>query len=299
MSTNVKFRGTYTALITPFSDDKERSIDFNALENLIEWQLDNGVSGFVALGTTAESATLSGAEKVEVIKKVMQFARKRVPIIVGTGSNCTKTSIEQTKLAKELGADGALVVSPYYNKPTQEGLFQHFSAVASEGGLPVILYNIPGRTGVEIATETFARLAKVPNIEGVKEASGSSGKLMEIAEVAAPTWSILAGDDNVTYLVMAIGGSGVISASANAIPKEMSSIVTNAVEDRWVESKAAQVKSLPMIRSLFIETNPAPAKAALKLRGIIASDALRLPLVTVKETTRAALKDGLKGLGYV
>ena len=286
------FHGTLTALITPFKPavGAEPEIDFDALTDLVEWQLSCGINGFVVLGTTGESATLSHHEKIAVFKHVVQITKKRVPLIAGTGTNCTQSSIELTREAKELGYDGALVVAPYYNKPTQEGLYQHFCAVAHYGGLPVVIYNIPGRTSIDISAETFGRLSKHSEFVGVKEASGSSGKLMEIAEAVQGRIHLYAGDCNVTYLVMCAGGRGVISASANVIPKEMLAVTSSFEAGRKDDSFRAQIAALPKIKALFAETNPAPAKAVLAMSGKIESDTLRLPLVTVKQETREMLK---------
>lgn len=289
------FKGTLTALITPFRPEPRDNpaVDYDTLTKLVEWQIQSGVQGLVPCGTTAESVTLTHDEKISVIKRVMEVTKKRVPIIVGTGTNCTRDSVALSREVKELGADGVLVVSPYYNKPTQEGLYQHFKTVAEQGGLPVVLYNIPGRTAVEILPETFGRLAKVPGIVAVKEATGSAGRIMDIVEYTDGKLAMFAGDDNITYLVMSVGGQGVISASANVIPKEMIAITEHALNNRWKESLQAQVAALPAIRALFTETNPAPAKAALQMMGKIPHETLRLPLVSVKDETRAILKKAL------
>lgn len=286
-------KGCITALVTPFKAGK---VDEDSLAALIEWQLASGVNGFVVLGTTAETATLSEEEKLLVLKRVKDLTKGRVPLIAGTGTNCTKHTIENTRLAKELGYDAALVVSPYYNKPTQAGLFEHFSAVAKDGGLPIIIYNIPGRTAVDISAETFAKLSTNSTFIGVKEASGSAGKLMDIVEATEGRMPLYAGDCNLTYLCLALGGNGVISASANAIPREMTDITDLYFKGDRQGSLNAQIKTLPAIRAMFIETNPAPAKAALKFLGKIADDELRLPLVRVKPETRALMERVLKEL---
>jgi 4-hydroxy-tetrahydrodipicolinate synthase len=285
------FYGTIPALITPFT--KQLDIDYEVLEGLINWHLDSGVRGFVVLGTTGESPTISKDEKITLIKRVVHIVSGKVPIIVGTGSNCTRTSIEFTRTVKDLGVDGALVVSPYYNKPTQEGLFQHFKSVALEGGLPIVIYNIPGRTSVDISIDTFKRLAELDNIVAVKEASGSADKLIDLSATVGDKINILSGEDSLTYFVMTVGGRGVISASANVIPKEMVMITENALNGKFEESRLAQENALPVIRALFAETNPSPAKAALKMLGKIPEDFLRLPLVPVTEQTKMLLKSVL------
>ena len=284
---NTLLSGTITALITPFNNDSDRSVDFDSLAKLIEWQIEKKISAFVTCGTTGESATLSPEERLKVIRFTVEQTRKRVPVIAGTGSNNTRSSIELTRAAKELGIEAALVVSPYYNRPTQEGLLAHFSAVAQDGGLPVILYNIPGRTAVDIAFDTFRRLHQVPNIIGVKESSGSGDKLLDLATLIGPSFSVVSGDDSWTYLTLAVGGSGVISASSNAVPELMTAI-TSAAD--LPAALAAQLKALPAIRSLFLETNPVPVKTALRLRGIIRSDLPRLPLVPLRPDTLAQIE---------
>lgn len=287
------FSGTLTAIVTPFKPlaNGETEIDYASYEGLIEWQLSCGVSGLVVSGTTGESATLSKEEKISLIKRTVEIVRKRVPVIAGTGSYATADSISMTRAAKDAGVDAALVVSPYYNKPTQEGLFQHFSAVAREGGLPVVLYNIPGRCVVSIANETFVRLAKVPGIVGVKQAVDSACGLTELANILDGKMEIYAGDDPMTYLVMTLGGKGVISASASVIPEEMVAITSAAIRGDFESAKKAQWQALPKINALFVETNPIPAKAALKMFGKITHEDVRLPLVKASEKTRELLKE--------
>lgn len=282
------FSGVYTAIITPFCAEPKGhpEIDMRALDDLVEWQIACGIDGFVVCGTTGESVTLSHEERLTVIERVRDVVKGRVAVIAGTGSNNTRTTVEFTKEVKRLGIDGALVVSPYYNKPQQEGLFEHFSTVAKEGGLPVILYNIPGRTGVAISIPIFERLSKVQNIVAVKEASGSAQVLLELSRVVGDKLGIFAGDCGYTYFVMSVGGKGVISACANVIPREMKAIV-----DKWNAGDVkgaynAQIHALPIIDSMFLETNPAPAKAALKILGKLENETFRLPLVPVANNTR-------------
>ena len=230
---------------------------------------------------------MSPEERLKVMKFTVDQTRNRKPVIAGTGSNNTRTSIELTRKAKELGIEAALVVSPYYNRPTQEGLQAHFTAVAQDGGLPVILYNIPGRTAVDISMETFRKLRQVPNIIGVKESSGNGEKLLDLATLIGPSFSVVSGDDSWTFLTLAVGGSGVISASSNAIPELMTAI-TSAGD--LPAARAAQFEALPPIRSLFLETNPVPVKTALRLRGIIRCDLPRLPLVPLRPETLAQIE---------
>lgn len=283
--------GTITALITPFRDEPglEPAVDFETITTLIEWQLQSGINGFVVCGTTGESVTLNSKEKLSIVKHVVDVVKKRVPVIVGTGSNCTKTTIEFTRAVKEVGVDAALVVSPYYNKPTQEGLFEHFQMVTKEGGLPVVVYNIPGRSAVDISIETFKKLSQLSGIIAVKEASGSADKLIDLSESVRARMTLLAGEDSLTYFVMTAGGKGVISAASNVIPKEMVAITDSALAGKYPQALEAQLKALPMIRALFKETNPAPAKAALKILKKIPNERLRLPLVSVREETRELL----------
>ena len=284
------FEGTFTALVTPFKPG-EQEMDFDALDSLVEWQLESGINGFVVGGTTGESATLSTEEKLAQLKRVVEVVSGRVPIIAGTGSNNTAQTIEYTKLAKDCGVDAALVVNPYYNKPSQEGLFQHCSQTAAQGGLPVVLYNIPGRTAVEILPETFSRLAKVDGIVAVKQAVDSVSKLLEIVEAVDGGMDILAGDDTLTFTAMTVGGKGVISASANAMPREMLAITDAGLKGDFESSCKAQVAALPKMRALFSETNPTPVKEALKIMAKIPHAGVRLPLVPVEEGTTQILRE--------
>ncbi len=287
------FSGMFTALITPFSGPStyDAPIDMEGLEELIEWQISSGVDGFVLLGTTAESATLTLEERIKIVRRSKEIIKERVPIIVGTGTNSTKVSIEYTKAIKEIGADGVLAVSPYYNKPQQEGMFYHFSSIAAEGGLPLVLYNVPSRTSSTISTDLFKRLSKVSGIVGVKQASDSADALISLFRAVEGRLDVFAGDDALTYLVMALGGKGVISASANVIPREMKEIVSLSLENKMKEARKAQYKAYPIIKSLFSETNPAPAKAALKLIGKLKEDTHRLPLVEASTNTVKLLKE--------
>lgn len=286
------FSGTLPALVTPFKNTPQMcpDVDYAAWESMIEWQLKCGVNGIVIYGSTGEAATLSKEEKIELTKIAVRVVNKRVPVIAGTGSNNTRDSIELTKKVKELGVDGALAVSPYYNKPTQEGLYQHFKAIAEEGGLPLVVYNIPGRAVVEISTETFARLAKLPGVVAVKQSVDSIVKLIELAEVAEGKMTILAGDDPLVYTMMTTGAKGTISASASVFPEMMKAIVDSGLKQDWQNCFQLQCKALPYINAMFAETNPIPAKAALKLMGKIPYDTMRLPLVAASEKTKELLK---------
>ncbi len=282
------FQGMFTALITPFSGQtsSKSPIDMKALDKLVEWQLSCGVDGLVLNGTTAESATMNAEERLAVVERVTDIVKGQVPIIVGTGTNSTQVSIEFTQAVKKFNVDGALIVSPYYNKPSQDGMFHHFSTIAKEGGLPLVIYNIPGRTNVTISTALFRRLADVDGIVAVKQAADSAQALMELANAVGDKINILAGEDALTYFIMTIGGKGVISASGNAFPREMKAIVSHALEGDMKASFRAQCHALPLIAAMFKETNPAPAKAALKILGQIEEETMRLPLVEVSNETR-------------
>ncbi len=290
------FSGTLSALVTPFKESKERfepEVDYDSLEKLVHWQLESRVNGFVMCATTGEGPTLTDEEKIQILKRTIELVKGRVPVIAGTGTNNTKKSIEFTQEAKRLKADAALVVSPYYNKPNQEGLFQHFQAVAKHGGLPVIVYDIPSRSGVEVSVQTFIRLTEVPGIIGVKEATDSISKINELSAAVGKKLCLLAGDCGITYSLMAVGGTGVISASASAIPQEMVAITDNMLAGKTEAARHAQFLANPMISALFSETNPVPAKTALKMMGRIQSDAVRLPLVPVRKETRELLQKAL------
>lgn len=292
---SVIFSGTLTALVTPFrpvgTADKghELELDLESLDNLVQWQLKCGVDGLVVVGTTGEPSTLSASERVTVIKRVLQQVKGQVPVVVGAGTNDTKRTIELVRQARELGADGVLVVSPYYNKPNQEGLFQHFAAVARDGGLPTLIYDIPSRTGVEIALDTYRRLISVEGIVGVKVSTDSLSKIIELSLLVGDRWSILAADCGTTSTVIALGGRGAISATANVIPEEMLAVTRAGLAGDYQRSMAVQKSCYPKIKAVFAEPNPCPAKAALAMMGVISSDAVRLPLVSVRPETRQLL----------
>lgn len=281
------FHGTISAIATPFKlqASSRPVLDFESLERLVHWQLQCGVDGLVVAGSTGEAATLDKDEKLSLIRRVVELVRGRVPVIAGTGTNNTHETVELSKAAKALKADGVLIVSPYYNKPTQEGLYQHFKTVAAEAGLPVVVYNIPARSVVEISVSTMERLAKVPGIVALKHSVDSASRLLEVCDAVSAKIAVLAGDDALTYFVMAAGGRGVISASATAIPEEMLAITRAAEKGDFSAAMAAQRKALPFINALFTETNPIPAKEALRIMGVIQSNSVRLPLVPAAAET--------------
>src|SRR5207302_4299709 len=281
------FRGTFTALVTPFRND---AIDVAAFENLIERQIAAGISGVVAVGTTGESPTLSHDEREQVIRLVVTIANKRCVVLAGTGSNATHHAVADTKMAERLGADGALLVAPYYKKPSQEGLFRHFKATAEATALPILLYNIPGRCGVDILPDTVVRLAgECRNIVSIKEASGSVERVSELRARLPDEFTILSGDDSLTLPFMAVGAAGVVSVASNLFPAEVCALV-RAYESGDVKSAAKLHRRLfPLFKDLFIEPNPVPVKTALGWRGAISSE-VRLPLREMSEANRTRLR---------
>lgn len=290
------FSGSLVALITPFKNGK---VDEKRLVDLIEWQIRKGTHGFVPCGTTGESATLSHEEHTHVIKLVVGAVKKRAPVVAGTGSNSTAEAIRLTREAQEVGADGALLISPYYNKPTQEGIYQHFKAVAQAvPGFPLIFYNIPGRTGSNIEPSTMARLAEIDNIVGVKEAAGSIDQVLNIFSACGDKLTVLSGEDSLTFSMMSLGGKGVISAVANVAPQEMADLANACLAKQWEKAAQLQIKLIPLIRALFLETNPIPAKTALALMGMCELE-FRLPLVPMAEANLAKLKTVLKEYGCI
>lgn len=286
-----KFAGSFVALVTPFKNGK---VDEQGLVDLIEWQIRNGTHGIVPCGTTGESATLSHEEHTQVVKLVVDAVKKRVPVVAGTGSNSTTEAIRLTREAQEVGADGALMISPYYNRPTQEGIYQHYKAVAQAvPGFPIICYNIPGRTGSNIEPATMARLAEIDNIAGVKEAAGSIDQVLNIRHACGDKLAILSGEDSLTFSMMSLGGKGVISTVANVVPREMADLANACLAKQWEKGAQIQLQLVPLIRALFIETNPIPLKTALALMGKCALE-LRLPLVPMAEGNLARVKEVLR-----
>lgn len=290
------FSGSLVALITPFKNGR---VDEQRLADLIEWHLQSGAHGIVPCGTTGESATLSHEEHTFVVKFVVNHVKKRVPVVAGTGSNSTVEAIRLTREAQEVGADGALMISPYYNRPTQEGIYQHYKAVARAApGFPIVFYNIPGRTGSNIEPSTMARLAEIDNIVGVKEAAGSIDQVLNIIAACGDKLAVLSGEDSLTFSMMTLGGKGVISTAANVVPKEMAELANLCLSNQWEKAAQLQLTLLPLIRVLFIETNPIPLKTALSLMGKCELE-LRLPLVPMAEANAAKLKATLKDCGLI
>jgi 4-hydroxy-tetrahydrodipicolinate synthase len=289
------FTGSMVALVTPFRDG---SVDWSSLESLVEFHIQNGTHGIVPCGTTGESATLSYEEHDEVIKAVVKAVNKRVPVIAGTGSNSTEEAVRLTREAEKSGADGALMISPYYNRPTQEGIFQHYRKVAASVGIPIIVYNIPGRTGSKIEPETLARLAEIKNIAGVKEATGSVDQAIDVLRLCKGNLGVYSGEDSLTFSLMALGGQGVISTVANIAPKDMAQLTEACLAGRWEKGRELQFKLVPLIRGVFLETNPIPVKTALALMGKCTGE-LRLPLTPMAEGNVQKLRQAMIEFGLI
>jgi len=289
------FRGSIVALVTPFKNGK---VDEEALRALIEFQIQGGTSAIVPCGTTGESATLDFEEHKRVIDITVKAVNKRVPVIAGTGGNSTSEAIELTEHAKHVGVDATLQVTPYYNKPSQEGLYRHFKAIAEAVPLPQVLYNVPGRTGLNMLPETVARLADIKEIVAIKEASGNLGQMAEIISLVGDKMTLLSGDDNLTLPVLAIGGKGVISVVANIEPVDTSNMILQWEKGNIEEAKRLYYKLLPLCQAMFYETNPVPVKTSLALMGKI-SDEMRLPLAPLSQANLEKLKKALKAYGLI
>ncbi len=284
------FKGTATALITPFTDN---GVDFKALDKILDYQVDGGVDALVILGTTGEPATMTKEEKVAVVEFVVRKLKGKLPIIVGAGANSTAIAVENAKLFESLGADGLLVVTPYYNKCTQDGLVAHYTEVAKATSLPIICYNVPGRTGVNLLPKTFAKLAEIENIVAIKEASGNMEQIEECIRLTEGKADVISGDDGLTVPVMAMGGTGVISVASNLSPKYVSTMTRFALEGNIKESAKMQLNMLPYVKALFSEVNPIPAKKGAELLGLC-NGKLRLPLTEMTEENAKVLSALLK-----
>jgi len=288
------FNGTYTALVTPFRNGQ---VDVKAFEALIDRQAAAGIEGIIPVGTTGESPTLNMQEHVRVIELAVQFAKKRMKVVAGTGSNSTAEAIELSTGAQRARADALLLVAPYYNKPSPEGMFQHFRAIAKEVDLPIMLYSVPGRCAVEITVETIGRLAEAsPTIVSIKESGGKPERVDEIRKVVPSTFEIISGDDSMTVEFMKRGAVGVVSVASNLIPAEVRALVNAAQSQDWKKAEELHEKYSGIFRDLFIESNPAPVKAAMAAKGWLAEE-LRLPLVPITEGSRRKLFATLKGAG--
>jgi 4-hydroxy-tetrahydrodipicolinate synthase len=294
--TKKSFQGTGTAMITPFKSDG--SIDEKALRRFVDFQIEGGVDMLLPCGTTGEGATLDENETDRVVQIVIEQTKRRVPVIVGAGSNSTAKAVEMTRRAKRVGADGVLSVGPYYNKPTQQGYYEHFKAVSEAEDIPVIVYNVPGRTSGNIEAQTMLRLAELPNVVGVKEASGNIGQMMDIIRDAPRDFNLLSGDDALTLPVIAVGGHGIISVVSNEAPAMMSDMVDAALEGNQTKAKELHYKLLPLMNINFIESNPIPVKAALAMMGLIEEN-YRLPLVRIGAANRGKLAKVVEEVGLL
>lgn len=285
----MNFSGVYTALVTPFGADG--AINKETLKKLVEWQIESGIAGIVPMGTTGESPTLSTKEHMHVIEIVVEQARGRVPVIAGTGSNSTTEAIEMTRRAAEIGIDASLQVAPYYNKPTQEGFYRHFAEIANSVDIPLVIYNIPSRTGKNIENETMLRLAAHANIQAVKEASGDFKQIMDLVAQKPDTLTVLSGDDNIAYPMVAVGASGVISVASNLYPKRVVRMIDAALAGDIENARAMHYQLLSFFTGLFLETNPIPIKYAMSRSGLIA-ESYRLPMCPMNSDNKAIL-DGI------
>jgi 4-hydroxy-tetrahydrodipicolinate synthase len=292
----MRFEGTYTALVTPFRDEPDQPIDWDALDALIDAQVAGGVAGLVPCGTTGESPTLSHEEHAAVIERTVKRASGRVQVVAGTGSNSTREALEMSQHAERAGVDAVMLVVPYYNKPSQEGLYGHFVQIARSVRVPVVLYNIPGRSGTDLAPETLARIAEAaPNVVATKEATGNVLRAQKLAQTMGSRMTVLSGDDALTLSMIAVGARGVISVTSNVAPAEVSRATRLALEGRAEEALRAHLALMPLHEAMFLEPNPAPVKAALALKGTM-RDAVRSPLAPCTEGTRRAIALALAGL---
>jgi len=289
------FQGSMVAVVTPFKDGK---IDEPKIRELVEFHIKNGTDVLVPCGTTGESPTLSHDEHRRVIELAVETARKRIPVVAGTGSNSTAEAIDLTRFAKKVGADGALVVLPYYNKPTQQGLIAHCRAIADAVELPLILYNIPGRTGINMLPETLAVLADHPNIVGMKEATGNLEQMTHDIVLCADKLSFLSGDDTLTLPLMAVGGRGVISVVANIVPRDVADLTRAFLGGDWKRAREIHLKLFPLCQAMFLETNPIPVKTALALMGMITGE-LRLPLCPMSDANLNRLKAAMRAYALI
>jgi len=289
------FKGSFVAIVTPFKNGK---IDEKAYTDLIDFQIGEGTQGIVPCGTTGESATLSHQEHERVVEITVEIVNKRVPVIAGTGSNSTSEAIMLTRHAKDAGADAALLITPYYNKPTQEGLYQHYKAIAESVNIPQFQYNVPGRTGVNMLPETVARLSKIKNIIGIKEATGDMRQVSDVLALCGEDFIVLSGDDFTTFPLLTIGGKGVISVTANVAPRDVAAMCNEFFSGNLKKAKELHYKMRPLNDAMFYETNPIPVKTALSLMGKV-SDEMRLPLCPMSEKNLEKLKNIMKGYGLI
>ncbi|MCX7794207.1 MAG: 4-hydroxy-tetrahydrodipicolinate synthase [Thermodesulfovibrionales bacterium] len=291
----MEIKGSIVAIVTPFKNGR---VDEKSLGDLIEWHIKEGTHGIVPCGTTGESATLDYEEHYRVIKFTVEVVKKRIPVIAGTGANSTDETIMITKKAEEYGADAALLVTPYYNKPTQEGLYRHYKKVAESTGLPIVLYNVPGRTGVNLLPQTVQRLAEIKNIIGIKEATGDMKQVSELIRLCGERITVISGDDFTTLPLLCLGGKGAISVTANVAPKDMAELCNAWLRGDINEARRLHYKLEPLNQAMFLETNPIPVKTALAIMGKI-SEEFRLPLCEMSETNKEKLKKVMKDYGLI
>jgi len=293
-TTTPRFAGAFTALITPFRNGE---VDEQALRRLVNFQIEGGVTGVIPCGTTGESVTLTEFEHDRVIEIVIEQAAGRVPVIAGTGTNNTRLTIERTRHAREIGADAALLVVPYYNKPTQEGMIRHFTMIAEATDLPLILYNVPGRTGVNMTPETVARLSEIPTIVGIKEASGNLDQVSQIVGSVRSDFVVLSGDDSLTLPIMSVGGHGVISVVSNIVPDAVAELTNAALRGDFATARTIHHRLFPLCRAMFLDNNPTAVKTAAGMLGLCSSE-VRPPLTDMTEANRRTLEATMRAWGF-
>ncbi len=290
----MEFRGSIVAMITPFTEDGK--IDREGVERLINFHIENGTDAILLAGTTGESATLTHDEHKELIKMGVEIAGGRIPIVAGTGSNSTAEAIDLTRAAKDAGADAALLITPYYNKPTQKGMYLHFKKIAEEVDIPIILYNVPSRTGINLLPDTVAKLSEIPNIVAVKEASGNLGQMVQIVSKVKEGFKLMSGDDQLLLPILSIGGTGVISVVANIIPKDMAQMIKEWEAGNVEKAREMYYKMYPLAQAMFYETNPIPVKTAAGLLGL-PTGPLRLPLAPMDDANLERMKQAMRSYG--
>ncbi|MFL0194577.1 4-hydroxy-tetrahydrodipicolinate synthase [Clostridium sp. WILCCON 0269] len=289
------FKGSGVAIVTPFND---KGVDLKRLEELLEWQIESGTDAIIICGTTGEASTMTEQERKDAIKLTVDVVKKRIPVIAGTGSNCTKSSVDMSKWAESIGVDGLLVITPYYNKTTQKGLVEHFKAVASAVKTPMVLYNVPGRTGMNIQPKTLKELCEIENVVAIKEASGDISQIAKMKALCGDRIDLYSGNDDQVVPILSLGGIGVISVLANIIPKDMHNMCKLFLEGKTEEALKIQLDSLALTNAMFIETNPIPIKTAMNIVGMNAGK-LRLPLCDMSEGNLEVLKTELKNYGLL
>ena len=290
------FKGAFVAIVTPFIDGK---LDEQGLKDLIEFQIAGGTRGIVPCGTTGESATLSHEEHHRVVELTVETVNGRVPVLAGTGSNSTAETIELTNHAKAAGADGSLMITPYYNRPSPDGLYRHFKAAAEAVDIPIIMYNVPSRTGINMMPDTVARCAEIDNIVGIKEATGSLNQISEVIRLCPDDFAVMSGDDFTSMATIAVGGTGLISVTSNVAPADMAAVIDHALEGDFARAREVHYRLFPVMQAMFFESNPVPAKKTLELMGRIKSGEPRLPLAPISEGSLAKLKKVIGDYGLV